>query len=368
MKICHFTTVHPREDVRIFYKECSSLAEKGYNVTLLVADGKGNETKNNVEIIDIGDYRTSRMKRLFLGRKIMLKKALSLDSDIYHFHDPELLPIGLKLKKKHRKVIYDCHEDVAKQILYKTWLGPLLIRTFLSKAYDKYEKRISKQLDGLVSVIDEITNKFEVINKITLKNYPVINEIATKQKPIHERQNKIVYIGSLSKVRGIKDYIEAMADVNPEYELILIGKFSSDEFHNECKELKSWRRVNYMGFLPLEKAIDVYSNCYLGLSVLHPEKNYLTSLPTKGFEYMAVGIPTVMSDFDYWRPYFDGCAVFITPQNPKNLADTINHLIVSTDEYQKLVHNCNEKIHQYSWENEFDKLLNLYNTILNLPK
>lgn len=365
MKICHFTTVHPREDVRIFYKECSSLAENGYNITLIVADGKGNETKNKVEIIDIGDYRMSRLKRLLFGRKIMLKKALSLNSDIYHFHDPELLPTALKLKRKNKKVIYDCHEDVAKQILYKTWLGPLPFRKFLAKTYDKYEKRICKQLDGLVSVIDEITNKFQVANRITLKNYPIIKEIASKQKPINERQKKIVYIGSLSKVRGIKDYVEAMADVNTNYELILIGKFSSEEFHDECKELKSWGRVNYMGFLPLDKAIDVYSKCYIGLSVLHPEKNYLTSLPTKGFEYMASGIPTIMSNFDYWIPYFENCAVFISPQNPKQLAQTINHLISSKEQYQKLVENCNELVHQYSWENEFDKLVDLYNSILN---
>ncbi len=362
--ICHLTTVHPRDDVRVFFKECTSLAKLGYSVTLLVADGKGDEIKNNVQIIDIGNYRDDRVKRIITARFKILTKALTLDADLYHFHDPELLPIGVKLKAKNKKVVYDCHEDVGKQVLYKEWLGPLLVRSLLSRIYNSYEKRASNIMDGVISVIDEITNKFQLENKITLKNYPSIKDIENQKIEIHQRKKQIVYIGSLTKVRGILDYINAMPKIQEDYELLLIGQFGSTDFKNECMNSEGWKRVNYVGFQPMDKAIKLYANAYIGLSVLHPEKNYLTSLPTKGFEYMAAGIPTVMSNFEYWIPYFEGCSVFVTPNDPNKIADAINTLIRDEKRYYEMSNHCELKAKSYSWENEAERLANFYQTII----
>ena len=100
--ICHITTVHPRCDVRILYKECKSLTEK-YDVNLIVADGLGDEVKDGIKIYDIGLRQLSRIKRMRIDSRKAFEKAMNLNSEIYHFHDPELISIGLKLKKKGNK-------------------------------------------------------------------------------------------------------------------------------------------------------------------------------------------------------------------------------------------------------------------------
>ena len=107
--ITHLTSAHPRYDTRIFFKECISLA-KNYKVNLIVADGLGDEEKNTVYIYDVGKVE-GRLNRIFKTTKKVLQRAIELDSDVYHLHDPELIPIGLKLKKMGKKVIFDAHED-----------------------------------------------------------------------------------------------------------------------------------------------------------------------------------------------------------------------------------------------------------------
>jgi hypothetical protein len=65
-KVAHLSSAHPRYDIRIFSKMCSSLVRHGYQVNLIVADGKGNELKDDINIIDAGSSK-SRLDRIQVG-------------------------------------------------------------------------------------------------------------------------------------------------------------------------------------------------------------------------------------------------------------------------------------------------------------
>ena len=91
---------------------------------------------------DIG--YTDRQEKIVKYHIDYLKQAISINADIYHFHDPELISVGYKLIKKGKKVVYDVHEDVPRQILNKYYLSPF-IRKIIANLFESYENRKSKK-------------------------------------------------------------------------------------------------------------------------------------------------------------------------------------------------------------------------------
>jgi len=364
-KICHLTSAHPRYDTRIFVKMCSSLANQGYETTLVVADGLGDEIKDNVKIVDVGVSSSNRISRMTKSVKQVYKQALWLDADIYHLHDPELIPIGLKLKGQGKIVIFDAHEDLPKQILGKSYLNPIF-RNFLSKSLEIYERWACHKFDALIAATPYIRDKFLPINQNTVdvNNFPLLDEL-TNTTDWNDKQDEVVYLGGMAKIRGIEEIVLGM-DYTKNIRLNLAGMFSEKDLEERVKLYPSWEKVNEVGFLNRHKVNKVLAKSKAGLVTLHPVINYIDALPVKMFEYMAAGIPVVASNFPLWRGIVEGsaCGICIDPLDPKAIGEAVQYLVEHPYEAEQMGINGRKAVEEkYNWSIEVLKLLSLYDKL-----
>jgi glycosyltransferase involved in cell wall biosynthesis len=366
ISIVHLTSAHPRNDIRIYIKQCKSLADYGYSVYLVVADGNGDDFKDGVNIVDV-KWLPGRINRMIRTTQKIFIKASSINADIYHLHDPELIPIGLKLKKLGKKVIFDSHEDVSKQFLSKPYLTPYLLR-ILSKAFSLYERYSCAKLDGIITATPFIRDKFLTINPITMdiNNFPIIGELDALA-PWTEKHNEVCYVGGIDEFRGIRELVRSFEYIQSSVRLNLIGTFVQPSLAIELKRYPGWKRVNELGFLDRTSVKNILKRSIAGLVTFHPTPNHINAQPNKMFEYMSAGIPVIASAFPLWNEIIEGnqCGMCVDPLDPKAIAVAIDQLANNPKKARNMGDNGRKAVlDKYNWSTEEQKLINFYSRIL----
>lgn len=369
-KVCILTTVHPPLDIRIFHKQAKTLVRAGYDVTL-IAQHNGNVEVDGVKIIGLPRPR-NRLGRIFGLTWRAFRLALRERADIYHFHDPELLLIGLLLKFFARaRVIYDVHEDVPQQILTKHWI-PTLLRYPLAMLFNVIEKFLARAMDAVVVATEGIAMKFARFEPVVVHNYPDLEMFLNLSPGSREGKERVlVYVGGISEIRGAREMVQALEYLNPSIDvrLDLIGRFEPENLEKELRALPGYRRVRFLGWLPWKETWQQARKATAGLVVFYPAPNHTQSLPNKLFEYMAAGLPVVASNFPLWREIVEGnrCGIAVDPLDPQAIAHAVEYLLTHPEEARRMGENGRQAvIEKYNWKREEGTLLRLYKELLKL--
>ncbi|WP_368559889.1 glycosyltransferase family 4 protein [Acinetobacter indicus] len=365
--IAHLTSVHPRNDIRIYHKQLTSLSKK-FECFLITADGFGNNIdENNINIVDIGKP-ISRLDRMRNAPKKVLEAALKINADIYHLHDPELLQIALKLKKAGKKVIFDAHEDLPKQVLSKPYLNSFNahIISFIVKYYEKY---VCSKLDAVVTATPTIRDKFAKFcpNVIDINNYPLLGELTPLDKDWSKIQNEIAYVGGIAKIRGIEQVVDAFSLLKTNAKLNLVGTCKEKTTTEIINKKNGWNSVNALGQLNREQVREVLQKSIAGLVTFLPVPNHIDAQPNKMFEYMSAGIPVIGSNYPLWKSIIEGnnCGICVDPEHPQEIANAIDRLVNDKTLAEQMGKNGIKAVNEkYNWSIEETKLFQLYEELL----
>ncbi|MEO5376483.1 MAG: glycosyltransferase family 4 protein [Magnetococcus sp. DMHC-6] len=366
MKICHVTSVHPRADSRIFLKYCRSLAQHGFECHLVVVDPFSGML-DGIHVHGLSIPVGGRLQRMTKNCWKVYRKALALDADIYHFHDPELIPYGLLLRLQGYRVIYDAHEDVPADILGKKWI-PSGLRSLISFTFKLLENFSARRFSAVVGATPFISERFQKIGcrTINVNNYPLQNELKlSSQHHTENREPVVCYVGMVSELRGIFSMLEAIDQSG--VDILLAGPFDHGKLRDQLTQLPGWKRVRELGQISREAVANVMHRSIAGLVLYLPDPNHNNAQPHKLFEYMSSELPVIASDFPLWKRIIEEnrCGICVNPEDPKQIAEAILRLKDNPDLVKEMGINGRRAIlEKFNWEWEFQKITALYKELV----
>lgn len=365
-KVVHISTVHSWQDPRIYYKQCASLANQGFEIHLITPDAP-NETVNQVRLHSLRYSPSGRFSRLLFAGKHIFEQALKLNPDIIHFHDPELIPSALRVQKRFiGSIIYDVHEDNTTAIAHREYLNDI-IRPCLIKLVSYYEKKASKELNTIIAE-KYYSRRFPKAQAIL--NYPKLDWMTEKlSDKIYEG---LIYTGNVREERGALIHAKILQNIR-NVEVWHIGRCEPSLFEKmkyftgDNKDRLIVKGVSQ--YVPFDEIVSLYNsrNWLAGLAIFPYSEHVAEKQLTKFFEYMAAGIPIIYSDFPAWRNLLEplNVGIAVNPESEEDIISAVLKLKSNSELQQSMGRNGQKYVKmKFSWEIEEKKLVRFYESLL----
>ena len=378
IKVCHLASRHKMNDMRIFEKECKSLAKAGFDVTLIgFGEEPKTETIDDVRCISLYCPIKNNIELLRKRNKMSLATALEVDADIYHLHEPELLPVGMKLKRKGKIVIFDSHEYYGWQLhdnihKIKVIKTPASLMKVIGNLYMRYEKRVCMKLDAVVQVctmngVDYFENRCR--KTLFIRNLPSLSDYTRKSPVDFGKAPAVAMIGGITRERGISQLVKATHQSGGR--LLLAGAFSPKSYGDELKGMPEYACVDYKGFLDKTGMVSVLEQANIGASTLLNVGQYdkIDTLPTKVYDYMSMELPVVISNTAFAKKMNDKYhfGICVNPEDADEISKTITWLKEHPAQATEMGKNGRKAIEEeFNWEKEGEKLVAFYKQLLSL--
>lgn len=368
--------MHPDFDKRV-WRHAKLAKNVGFDVRLICPwDVPVGKVKDGVNLIPFQRVKGRIRRLLFIQFVILFEVIKSFrKTDLYHFHDIDILPL-MTMLSFFKPVVYDIHENYHDEMLDRDWIPKLMRRPLYYLV--KYSQWImTRKIKNIVCVVpvQEQELRGKRINSVLIRNFASI-DIVSKNKPDYEsRKNVVIFTGGHYKSNGSELILDIIDELcvkrNRDVKFLLSSKFTSAQYKTFIYKNISKRGLNsFIEFFPQvdpEGLLHYINMAKIGIS---PNLNVVKqrkALPTKVFEYMASGVPSVVTDLPLIRETCSGLKFgMLVSDAPKCFANAIEDLLFenpwSANMSKLLVSNFEKTL---SWESQGENLKNFYTTILN---
>ncbi len=363
MKICMISQ-HPPFDIRAYYKIRAALKKQDNEVhylswikrssDMILFHSKEKDNLTYPIISFISDPSSSFLKRGFQSLKAFQNiylKVLDLRPDLIYINSPFLMPLAIYLKLRLGiPWIYDIYEDyygLGNERFLISWL----------------ERNLAKDAIYKIATTDSLKEKFGDNNKsIVIYNSMYIVQEKNQVDLIKFRKHLgfnvddfiVSYIGAISPERGLDKLVLSMNYIkNGNVKLLIVGG-PSDQLKKVTRLISDTERIRIISEVPFNSVPPYYYISDLGVIPFQPAPNHIKTLPNKLFEYIAYGIPVLVSNIPEYRRAFppeSDSLCFVDSCNPLCIADKINDLSINPRKRANMVKNAkNLFTNKYSWE------------------
>ncbi|MBI5972998.1 glycosyltransferase [Staphylococcus caledonicus] len=367
MKILNIVSSNIVQDPRILKQMETIKSITGTH--LMIGMNNKNVTKERLETLDfqyklLGKKDESNsifsklLKRVNFARGV-IKQIKRYKPDVIHANDFDVLLMVYLSGYKKANIIFDAHEIYAKNAFINQ-------NIIISKAVELMEKHIiNKKVNSFVTVshaaksyyLDKGYKKTPYV----ITNAPILDKSLELKK--HDTINEIVYQGQIVANRGYEEFVKASVLPREKNVNYVVRGFGPLE--NDLKELINSINANVRIDEPVEvsELVRKLSKSDIGVVLTKPVSiNFEYTVSNKIFECIQAGLPVILSPVKehYFLNDKYNFGIVIDEVTPEKIANAVDELVNNESLYDTLRENAIEASKTLNWQNESQKLIELY--------
>lgn len=390
-------------DIRV-RKEAESLVQSGLEVLVIVPWKRGElrkETINGVHVERIGKHYSLKRKgiqdiisSLFFVNYLFFRETKKLIGTYgirhIHVHDLPLAKTAIRLKKYIAgKVILDSHENYPE--LLEGWFmtkKSLLVRIknrllFTPDRWRKYEAKYLPQFDYLITVVEEMRDKFiqnyhldpdkvMVISNYEKKAFSELthSNMADFDFTFNPSVHYVLYVGGIGPMRGLSTVIDAVQLLREEgksVEFVIVGSGNNtliEELKVRASDLSISPYVHFLGQKPFE-VVNYYMQKATINIIPHIRNGHTDfTIPHKLFQIFLSRRPVLVSSCLPLRRHVNACdgGWVFESENKEDLARVLTGIIETDPEEveSRCTRAYDRAMTDWNWENEAERLSEFY--------
>ncbi|HYF67662.1 MAG TPA: glycosyltransferase [Ohtaekwangia sp.] len=367
--------MHEWDDDRIYQRACLGLARNGLDVHL-VATGQRTVEEAISPSVTVHLIKPRKgIKRRYFSSKEAITISIKVEADIYHFHDPDLLPHIKRLKSKlpQAVVIYDIHENYVAR--FYQWRIPVIVKPLFSELFRRFELQIIRQIDGFSAVSESLASLFKSTEKpyVIVRNSVDISRLAEINLDTQKFDHPVIYTsGSNSDDRNIFNTVKALPLIlktHSNVQMMFVGKYvgnAKEQLTRLAHDLNVKDRLVLGDMLPWEDNFIRTAKAFCGCVFYKKNANNDVTIPNRIYEYMYCGIPVVASDYPELRKIVEtaNCGILVNADDPNSIAAAINLLLSDMPNAAELGKNGRKAIQEiYGYHNDLATMIKFYSTL-----